>query len=158
MPSKEFCASHEKVMQFMGKYEGIAEEHTRQLRGVFKLLGETKEAVDQNLGRAEARDDALAGLKETIEGKLSTDISNTMEIVKNLTTCLDRGKREREEAAKNGFGGYIKRGFEEFKSKSAYIFITAGIVGGVWFAIWVLAKIKIFHESPLELLKFFGIG
>lgn len=154
----EHCEGHDSLVRSAGEATAAYLEHGKQLEKLFRLVESIKEVVDRNEVRAKTRDDKLDEINHKIENGLRSTIEETKNKVDALTICLERRKQLREAAEKKGFNAWLSRGIDGFKERSAYVVITAAIVGGVWFIIWIATKIQFFHEGPKWVLKIFGIG
>jgi seryl-tRNA synthetase len=154
----ERCEAHDELIKSIGRMTSASEEHSRQLGKLFSKLEDLKECVDQNEVRADLRDKKLDEINHKIENGLRTTVEETKKRIEQVFACIERRKIERENEHKRGFNAYFIRGWVSFKERSAYIIVTAGIVGGVWALLFMFAKIKVFHEAPTYLLKLFGVG
>lgn len=154
----EQCNAHGKLMESIGRIASSSEEHSRQLSKLFSKLETLKESIDQNEVRADLRDKKLDEINHKIENGLRATVLETKAKLEQIADCIERRKKEREIEETKGLSGYFKRGWVSFKERSAYIVVTAAIVGGAWAILFMFAKIRIFHEAPTYLLKLFGVG
>ena len=157
--------SNEGMWEAIGALTAATTLHTGELSTLFEKFDDLKESVDKNLAKADYRDKALEAVQKSIDGVnskiengLRKEVRDTSEKVDKLGACIERRKIEREEMDKKGIRGYFKRGFEEFRYKSAYILTTSLILGTVFFIIWVSAKVSLFHEGLPWILHAFGLG
>lgn len=161
----ERCEGHDSLVMTVSRAAEATEQHGRQLGKIFEMVREIKEAVDKNAVRAEGRDVALATLSETIqkidhkiENGLRSEVRECATKIREMMGFLDARKKERVMAEVHSRQRFLRRGWDEFKGKAAFILVSSTIIVCAWLVVYILTRIKIFHEGPAGLLRLFGIG
>ena len=121
-------------------------------KALFDKVNDIETKVDQNLGRAAARDVSLQEIKAALEDhkdelsylkdevkSMNRDLNNgllkrvaSMEtVLEQIGGCLEHRKIEgkiRDEVKKHGIHGFLKPGWVRFKSQFAYLLIVGGFI------------------------------
>ena len=144
------CAKHGDMMRIIGEQVEQNRQQSENIDKIFDLLGGIKTAVDQNSVRAEVRDQKLCEIDRKIENGLRAAVVDCAKKIDQLFTCMDRRKRGREE----GIEGFFVKGFRKIHDNGGMITILA--IG--YMLLWMLARTKIFGDTPDGLLKILGLG
>lgn len=159
-----YCSGHDTFVRLVGEHAAATQAHTEQIKEVYIMLRDIKEAVDRNEVRASQRDAALANLETTvkeidkkIENGLRQKISETAEAIQRIQMCIERRKKERDAELYAGISGYFRRGFETFKERSAYIVVTTFMITGFLTLLWLLVRLGVHQIVPHTILSLFGI-
>ena len=144
------CERHGEMMQVMGEQVEANRIQTKQIGEIFTLLSSIKTSIDQNAVRAEARDQKLCEIDRKIENGLRSEVTKMSRAVEQMTTCMDRRKKERD----RGVEGFFRKGFRKiYENGGVIVIVTLG-----YLILWALDKAKIFGEAPVGLLRLLGLG
>ena len=144
------CEKHGEMMQVVGEQVEANRIQTKQIGEIFTLLSSIKTSIDQNAVRAEARDQKLCEIDRKIENGLRSEVAKMSRAMEQLTICMDRRKKERD----RGVEGFFRKGFRKIYENGGMITILA--IG--YAVLWVLARLKVFGDEPVGLLKLLGAG
>jgi hypothetical protein len=145
---------NDEIVRKVGYLESSVEAHSEGLSKIFDLLGDIKEQVDKNAVRAQYRDDRLEEISQNIklvDKKIENGLRSEVRFIAEKVNAM-------VENHKNGISGFFSAGMKKFKAQLGFIIIVFGFCFGLWLLGWIVAKLGIFQEGPMWLLKMFGIG
>jgi hypothetical protein len=152
------CETHDEIVRSQGAIEEAVMTLKEDNSKIFDLLNGVRVDLTEALTKAQIRADTIAAIDRKIENGLKTSMANLTEQVRLLFVCSDHRKKERALEKTQGVGGFMRVGWNKFKSQLSFIIICTIFVLIVWSAAWILQKATLFHEMPWGLLKLLGIG